>query len=394
MPLIIRNEAKPMVVEKISGKFKNLFETEPRLFQSPGRINLIGEHTDYNEGFVLPAAIDKTIVAAINLNSKKMFRFYSFDYEEYFEIKISEIEIQDTLWANYLLGVIAQFQKNGLAVAGIDCVFGGDIPIGAGLSSSAALECAIAYGINELFNFKLSKMQLVKMAQKAEHEYAGVNCGIMDQFASVFGLDKQVVKLDCRSLEHSYFPLDLQDYSIVLCDTKVIHSLASTKYNTRRMECEEGVRILIQFAPEINSLRDVDMDLLLEHKSELEPVVFKRCKYIIEENRRVNETCLALEKNDFELFGNLLYASHEGLKNEYQVSCKELDILVDFTKSRKDVLGARMMGGGFGGCTINLVSKSSEEEFIAAIAKDYLKRTNIILEVYKIEVSKGTSEIS
>lgn len=393
MPLIIRNEAKPMVVEKISEKFKNLFGAEPRVFQSPGRINLIGEHTDYNEGFVLPAAIDKTIVAAMNLNSKSLFRFYSLDYEDYFEIEAAEIKIQETLWANYLLGVIAQFQKMGIAVPCFDCVFGGDIPIGAGLSSSAALECAIAFGVNELFDFKLSKIELVKLAQKAEHEYAGVNCGIMDQFASVFGLENQAIKLDCRSLEHHYFPLDLQEYSIVLFDTKVKHSLASTEYNTRRKECEDGVKILNKFAPKINSLRDVSIDFLNEHKFKFDPVIFKRCKYIIEENQRVNDICLALGNNDFELFGNLLYASHEGLRNEYQVSCKELDILVDFAKSNKSVLGARMMGGGFGGCTINLVSKASEEEFTKAIAKDYLKRTNIKLEVYKIEVSKGTSEI-
>lgn len=382
-----------MEIQYISEKFKSLFGTKPRMFQSPGRINLIGEHTDYNDGFVLPAAIDKSIVAAMNLNSKGLYRFYSTDYEEYFEIETSEIKIQETQWANYLLGVIAQFNKSGFQVEGVDCVFGGDIPIGAGLSSSAALECTIAFGINELFGFGLSRMQLVKLAQKAEHEYAGVNCGIMDQFASVFGLKKQVIQLDCRSLEYQYFPLDLKDYAIVLCDTKVKHSLASTEYNTRRKECEEGVSILNQFVPEIDSLRDVDIELLQKYRVKLNPVVFKRCKYVVEENKRVIEACLALQKKDVEQMGNLLFASHEGLKNEYGVSCKELDILVDFAKRSKNVMGARMMGGGFGGCTINLVLKSSENKFTNAITKEYQKQTNKNLEVYKIEVSGGTSEI-
>lgn len=383
-----------MIIKNIFNEYQKRFKNTPRLFNAPGRINLIGEHTDYNQGFVLPAAIDKSAVFAMNTNDQNLFRFYSYGYQEYFELKISDVRISKIPWANYLLGVIAQFQKSGKYVDGVDCVFGGNIPIGAGLSSSAAIECGFALGLNELFHLKITPWELVKMAQKAEHEYAGVLCGIMDQFTCIFGKQNQVVQLDCRSHEYHYFPFDFPEYTFVLCDTKVKHRLASSEYNKRRSECETGVSIIRKYEPEVGSLRDIDLLTLNTYKSKLDPVIYNRCKYVIEENQRVLASCKALKNNNLELVGQLMYASHEGLKNEYQVSCRELDILVEMAKSQTGVVGSRMMGGGFGGSTINIVLKSKEEDFIRNIEQKYLEKTKIFPDIYKVNIAHGASEIN
>ncbi len=376
--------------QEIRNEFKSRFESEPLLVCAPGRINIIGEHTDYNMGFVLPAAIDKHIIYAINKNGTDKHRFFSYDLKDEVEIIAENIKPIEKQWANYLLGVIAQINKTGKKIDGIDCVFGGDIPLGAGLSSSAALETGFAFALNEIFDLGFSKMELVKMSQIAEHEYAGVKCGIMDQFASVFGKKDHVIRLDCRSLEYKHFPLKLDNYNVLLCDTQVKHSLASSEYNTRRQECETGVEILKKYDNSIESLRDVSMEMLSEHESEFDPVVYKRCKFVVGEVDRLIEACDELEKGNVKRVGELMYETHAGLRDNYAVSCKELDILVDIAEKSGVVIGSRMMGGGFGGCTINIVHKDHENEFSTKVTEEYKKQAGIDLKIYKVSVEDGT----
>lgn len=364
------------------------------MFKAPGRINLIGEHTDYNDGFVLPGAINYSIYFAIGRNTINRFRFYSVDFDSMIEVVSVNDDVGENTWAMYLLGIIAQIEKEGFTMGGIDCVFGGDIPVGAGLSSSAALESGFIYGLNCIFNFGFSKLQLAKMGQKAEHEYAGVMCGIMDQFASVFGKEGKVFKLDCRTLDYEYFDMDMSKFTIALVDTKVKHSLASSEYNTRRKECEEGVRILHTIYPNIVALRDANLEQLNESRSHMTENVYNRCSYVIEENLRVEKACNALEISDFKAFGKLMYESHVGLQHKYKVSCKELDLLVDATRDMDYVLGSRMMGGGFGGCTINLIKKGSELNFENKILTYYKNKTGIDTIVYFAELGNGAGSIN
>ncbi|ALJ01253.1 galactokinase [Rufibacter tibetensis] len=379
------------MVEDIVSKFKELYRTEPVVVRSPGRVNLIGEHTDYNEGFVLPAAINKEIYFAIAPNGTQTMRAYAYDLEENAEFDLNNVQRSEIGWANYLLGVVAQLQKANYEVKGFDLVFGGNIPIGAGLSSSAAVECGLAYALNYLYAYGIERFDMVKMAQKAEHEYALVMCGIMDQFASMFGKRNHVVKLDCRSLEYQYYPFNIDDYRIVLCDTQVKHSLASSEYNTRRKECETGVALLQKLYPQVNSLRDVTVQMLESHKDEFDPVVYKRCMYVVQENLRVEDACLDLERGDLEAFGQRMFASHQGLQHDYEVSCPELDFLADRAKESDAVLGSRMMGGGFGGCTINLVRLDKLDEFTRQMTEAYQKEYNITLKTYVAEIVDGSS---
>jgi galactokinase len=379
--------------EIIRKKFVALFNQEPSLYRSPGRVNLIGEHTDYNDGFVLPAAINKDVIFAIAPNNTMRIRFYSFDLDEHVSFELKNTVRSNTNWANYLVGVVAQFQSLNFPVQGFDLVFGGNIPIGAGLSSSAAIECGLAFGLNHLFGYNLDRFTLAKMAQKAEHEFAGVRCGIMDQFASLFGKEGHVIKLDCRSLEYEYYPFNMSQYRIVLCDTEVKHSLASTEYNTRREECETGIAVLSNYYPTINSLRDVTIEMLQKHQKQLNPVVFKRCMYVIQENIRVEAASQALLAGDLVLFGEKMYASHEGLQHDYEVSCRELDFLVDQTRKNDAVLGARMMGGGFGGCTINIVREDEVEFFISDMKQTYERQFNMQLKTYITEIANGSSQL-
>jgi len=377
------------IISNIKNKFTEVFKSEPILVEAPGRINIIGEHTDYNEGFVMPAAIDKSIFLAMAENPEGIFRFYSTDFGEEFISSAITKNVGNKKWVLYLMGVLAQFEKENIKLKGIDCVFGGNIPIGAGLSSSAALECGFAFGLNKIFKTNFSDYQLLKMSQKAEHEYAGVMCGIMDQYASVFGKKEKVFKLDCRTYEHSYYQLSMKNHLIALVDTKVKHELASSEYNQRRIECQKGVSILKKYDKNINSLRDVSLDLINKHKSDFTEKVFKRCTYVVKENQRVIDACNALENNDYNKFGYLMYLSHSGLKSEYEVSCKELDILVELTQKMDFVLGSRMMGGGFGGCTINLIKSDDKEKFHDQISRGYFLHTKINPEVYFVELSDG-----
>lgn len=383
-----------IILDVVSKKFAELFTSAPAFFHAPGRINLIGEHTDYNDGFVLPAAIDKGIYFAAAKNELNKLRLFSVDFNEQIEIPMEHLKRSEVAWANYLIGVTVQFQKRNHTPGGIDCVFSGDIPLGGGLSSSAALECGFAVCINDLYNFNVDRSQLILMAQKAEHDFAGVKCGIMDQFASVFGKSGHVVRLDCRSLDYEYFPLTNDIVDIILCDTKVKHSLASSEYNIRREECETGIEIIKEQYPEVKSLRDVTLAMLEEFKAKMTMFVYQRCHYVVHEIIRVEEACKALIKHDFTTFGRLMYETHDGLSKEYRVSCNELDVLVDIARQHPDVIGARMMGGGFGGCTINLIKKGGAEKFIAAVLNEYPKKTNLHPEIYRVAIADGAGKIT
>jgi galactokinase len=379
-----------MKIEFILDKFKELYSSEPIIARAPGRVNLIGEHTDYNDGFVLPAAIDKEIVFAIQKNSVNKIRIYSIDMNQQGECDIDNLKPQ-LGWINYIIGVFSEIQKKGVKIEGTDIVFAGDVPLGAGMSSSAALECAIATGLNQLCNGTLSKLQLALVAQAAEHNFAGVKCGLMDQFASIFGKANHVIKLDCRSQKHEYFPFDFSDFCLVLCDTNVKHSLASSEYNTRREQCEKGVEVIKQKYSYITNLRDVTPEMIAEVKDQIEPVIYNRCLYVVQENIRVEKACEALLKNDFKTFGELMYLSHYGLKDMYEVSCPELDFLVECTKNNPDVLGSRMMGGGFGGCTINLLKTNAVESFLKSIAPKYQQKYGKEMKSYVVRIGEGAN---
>ena len=378
---------------KIKEKFVELYQKEPLLVRSPGRVNLIGEHTDYNEGFVLPASIDKEVVCALAKNETNQCRFYAFDLNEEHAVDLNDLQKSEKGWPDYLMGVIEQVQKSGYQIQGFDCVIGGDIPLGAGLSSSAAIECAMVYGINELYQLNLDRLIMVKMAQLAENEFVGVKCGIMDQFASMFGQSESVIKLDCRTLEYEHFYFDMSDYIIVLCDTNVKHSLASSEYNTRRKECEKGVAAIQKSYPEVKSLRDVSPEMLEECRNRIEQVVFQRCRYVIDENTRLQAACEDLQSKDMQSFGKKMYQSHYGLRDDYEVSCKELDFLVEQTENDENVLGARMMGGGFGGCTINLIKKDYLDTFVQKMTTAYQEELKMELKVYVATIANGSSRI-
>jgi len=355
----------------IREKFQQVFKEKPLLVRSPGRVNLIGEHTDYNEGFVLPAAVDKAIYFAIAPGKGRSCAVYAYDLGESHEFSLSGLVKSQKGWPNYLMGVVDELQKAGCSISGFQCVFGGDIPIGAGMSSSAAIEAGLAFALNKIFGLGLDPLTLVKLAQKAENEFVGVRCGIMDQFINVFGRPRSVLKLDCRSLDYEYYPFDRPDLRIVLCDTLVKRELASSEYNVRRQQCESGVNLLAKYAPGLKSLRDVSLELLEAHRPEIDPVVYKRCDYVIRENARVEQACADLRKSDFHSFGQRMFGSHSGLRDDYEVSCRELDVLVEAASGIKGVLGARMMGAGFGGCTINLLEEKAVEDFDKTVARAY-----------------------
>ncbi|GGG52056.1 galactokinase [Hymenobacter glacieicola] len=361
--------------------------------RAPGRVNLIGEHTDYNQGFVLPAAIDKAIYFAVGLSGTSIIRLYSHDNQQLYTTEAGPVEPCTILWANYLLGVVAQFQQRGIAVPGFDCVFGGSIPMGAGLSSSAAVECGLAYALDALLHTNLDRMTLAHLAQKAEHEFALVQCGLMDQFASLFGQAGQVVRLDCRSLQYEYFPFDTRAAQVVLCNSGVKHSLASSEYNLRRQECEQGVAVLHRHYPHVQSLRDATLPQVQARWAELGDVVYRRCRYVVEENARVEAACQHLLAGDLRAFGREMYASHAGLRDDYQVSCRELDVLVAAAQQAPGVFGARMMGGGFGGCTINLVAPDQVDSFIAHQTAAYQQQLGLPLETYQTTIVSGVDTL-
>lgn len=382
------------LIDAIVTEFSGRFTAEPVIIQSPGRVNLIGEHTDYNDGFVLPAAINRNMILAFAANDSAMCKIYSVDMNEEYTLDLQNpVPEEDSPWTLYILGVIEQLQKKGYEVSGFDCVFGSNVPIGAGLSSSAALEGGIIFGLAKIFEFSISKLEMALMGQRAENEFVGVQCGIMDQFVNIFGEKRYALKLDCRSLEYQRIPFVQTHIDIVLCDTSTRRELADSEYNIRRAQCEKGVKIIQQKQPSVKNLRDVDFKLLKLCQHEMDPVIYKRCEFVLEEIKRVHEGCKDLINEDYEAFGQRMYESHHGLRDKYEVSCTELNTLVEIAKNHEGVLGARMMGGGFGGCTINLVESWATESFIAKTNKIYKAQTGEKIDIYQVKIDDGTHKL-
>ncbi len=374
--------------EKVIKKFEELFGQGAILFASPGRINLIGEHTDYNGGFVFPGAIDKVIMADIRPNDTDKVRVYSIDIDDYAEFGLNEADAPQQSWARYIFGVCREIIKRGGKVEGFDAVFAGNVPLGAGLSSSAALESCFAFALNDLFNGNsIDKFELARIGQSTEHNYCGVNCGIMDQFASVFGKKDHLMRLDCRSMEYEYFPFKADDYTLVLVDSVVKHELADSPYNKRRASCERVAKRL-----GIETLRDADHAMLDAIKSDITAEDYFRAKFVIEEKERVLEVCDALVKNDFETVGRCMYETHRGLSKDYEVSCEELDYLNDIAKEC-GVTGSRIMGGGFGGCTINLVKNDLLDSFIATAKERFNEKYGHEPKIYEVIISDGARKL-
>lgn len=374
--------------KKVSEAFASHFGGEGTLYASAGRINLIGEHTDYNGGFVFPGAIDKVIMADIRPNGTDKVNLYSIDLNESSTFGLNEEDAPAQQWARYVFGVCRETIKRGGSVKGFDAVFAGNVPLGAGLSSSAALESCFAFALNDLFNNNsIDKFELAKIGQSTEHNYCGVNCGIMDQFASVFGKKDCLIRLDCRSLEFEYFPFKIDGYRLVLVDSVVKHELVDSPYNKRRQSCENVARRL-----GIDTLRDADMNMLNSVKDEISAEDYMRAKFVIEEKERVLDVCEALNRGDIETVGRLMYETHRGLSKDYEVSCEELDYLNDIAREC-GVTGSRIMGGGFGGCTINLVSDSLYDNFISTVTAKFNKRYGHQPKIYDVVISDGARRV-
>ena len=374
--------------EKIIALFKERFGEEPVMYASSGRINLIGEHTDYNGGFVFPGAIDKCIMAGIKENGTDKVRVYSADLDAYTEFGLNEEDKPGEQWACYVFGVCRETIKRGGTVRGFDAVFAGNVPLGAGLSSSAALESCFAFALNDMFNDnKIDKFELAKIGQSTEHNYCGVNCGIMDQFASVFGKKDHLMRLDCRSLEYKYYPFDAKGYKLVLLDSRVKHELVDSPYNKRRESCERVAATL-----GVETLRDASMEMLEAARDKISYEDYKRAVYVIGEKQRVLDVCDALERGDFETVGRCMYETHQGLSKDYEVSCVELDYLNDIAREC-GVTGSRIMGGGFGGCTINLVKDELHDKFIATACEKFNEKYGHDPMVYEVIISDGARRL-
>ena len=382
-----------MSLNVLKKEFDSRFEGQPRFFKSPGRINLIGDHTDYNDGFVMPAAINRYAQLAVSFNTVKRLNVRSIDLNEILEIDLTQLQAKaKSSWENYFIGVLSIFGERGIKLKGVDCVFTSDIPVGAGLSSSAAITCCFAFALNEMFEAGFTKNELVDIAQQTEHRFAQVMCGNMDQTASVFGKVGQVFKFDCRSRETSFHSLNLNDFSLLLVDTKVKHALAETAYNTRREECEAAVKLIQQSYPEVSSLRDAEYHMINEVG--LKDNLKLRAEFVIEENDRVTKAELCLDQNDLDGLGELMWESHKGLSQKYKVSCPELDFIVQQTKGLSYIKGARMMGGGFGGCCILLIQSSAIMGFKELITTPFSKAFEAQPEFYQFELVDGTQEYS
>ncbi len=369
---------------KIHSEFEKRFGGEGTFYASAGRINLIGEHTDYNGGFVFPGAIDKVIAAEIRPNDTEKVRVYSIDIDDYAEFGLNEADAPEQSWARYIFGVCREILKRGGKVQGFDAVFAGNVPLGAGLSSSAALESCFAFALNDLFNENnIDKFELARIGQSTEHNYCGVNCGIMDQFASVCGKKGHLMRLDCRSMEFEYYPFNPEGYTLVLLDSRVKHELADSPYNKRRASCERVAKRL-----GLETLRDATMEMLEAVKSDITAEDYFRAKFVIEEKQRVLDVCDALNNGDYETVGKCMYATHNGLSKDYEVSCEELDYLNDIAKEC-GVTGSRIMGGGFGGCTINLVKNELLDNFINEAKTRFNEKYGHEPKVYEVIISDG-----
>ncbi|MDD6113911.1 MAG: galactokinase [Bacteroidales bacterium] len=377
---------------RISEKFKTLFGNEGEFFASAGRINLIGEHTDYNGGYVFPGAIDKGIIAEIALNGSDKVCAFSLDMDEYVEFGLNEEDKPHQSWACYLFGVCRETIKRGGKVAGFNTVFAGDVPLGAGLSSSAALESTYAFAINELNGNGIDRFELAKIGQSTEHNYCGVKCGIMDQFASCFGREGSLIRLNCKTLEYKYFPFNPKGYRLVLVDSCVKHELASSAYNKRRQSCENAAAAIRKNHPEVEFLSDAKRLWLDEVRSDIPQEDFLRAEYVIGEVQRVLDVCDALERADYETVGELMYQTHFGLSHLYEVSCEELDFLNKLAR-KMDVTGSRVMGGGFGGCTINLVKEELYQDFVDAAIEKFTQKFGHAPKIYDVVISDGARKL-
>ncbi|MCB0471551.1 MAG: galactokinase [Flavobacteriaceae bacterium] len=374
------------IKEKVSSFYKARYSNDFILVFSPGRINLIGEHTDYNEGFVFPAAIDKGIYSAIGKSNLDTSTVHALDLEDSYTFSTKNSDTQfENGWKNYIIGVVEEIKKTGSAVPQFNMVFSGDIPVGSGLSSSAALENNLVFGLNELFGLGLTREQMIFISQKAEHNYVGVKCGIMDQYASMFGQKNRALLLDCRTITSEPFEVDLKDHELVLINTNVKHTLADSAYNDRRNVCEKVSKML-----NIKALRDATTEDLLRVKSDLSKEDYQKVSYVVSENERVIKASMALKDQDIDGLGKLMYETHSGLKEQYRVSCDELDFLVDMAKKDDAIAGARMMGGGFGGCTINLIAKGHKQAFVDKISTAYREQFGKECSIYEVHIEAGT----
>lgn len=366
--------------------------TSELLIKSPGRINLIGEHTDYNDGYVLPMAIDKSIYLKLRKNgTKSRCTIKSKGFDSILIADLYSLNSGSEGWHNYVLGVLYELQLFTRGLKGFDCVIETDIPVGSGMSSSAALECGLAYGLNELFDLRLDYWQLINLCQRAEHNYVGTKCGIMDQFASIMGKKDNAMLLDCQSHDFEYIPATLEPYVILMLNTNVSHNLAASAYNTRRQESASGLKTITAHFGVENSFRNITLQMIDECRNDLGELFFRRCCYVLEENHRVLKAAEALKRNHVIALGELLYESHEGQRMKYEVSCPELDFLVEFSKSEPLILGARMVGGGFGGCTVNLIHESAVNQFLDKVSRAYMLKFGIELSHFTTVPSEGTS---
>lgn len=387
-----------MDLARLQETFIDLFGETPRFFRAPGRINLIGEHTDYNDGFVLPAAIDKqTVVAACPRNDRKVI-VHSLNFDQTVEFDLSEApgkrkKASNPSWQGYVEGTARVLEAEGFKLSGANMLVLSDITLGAGLSSSAALELAIGFALTQISGHSIDKLKLAQIGQRAEHEYAGTRCGIMDQYVSAFGKADHALLLDCRSMTSKSVPIDATASSIVVCESKVGHELAVSEYNKRRAECERAVQILHKFDPDFTSLRDVPVEMFDKLAPHLPEAIRRRVKHVVTENERTREAALALKKGDITKVGELMYSSHKSLKDDYAVSCRELDLLVDIARSIDGTFGARMTGGGFGGCTVNIIEKDLVEYFKQTLGRRYREETGIIPSLHVVNASGGVSEI-
>ena len=383
-----------MEIEHVRSRFiKHYDGNTGYIYTSPGRINLIGEHTDYNGGFVFPGAIDKGMMAEIRPNGTNKVRAYSIDLKDYVEFGLNEEDAPRTSWARYIFGVCREMIKRGVEVKGFNTAFAGDVPLGAGMSSSAALESTYAYALNDLFgDNRLDKFTLAQVGQATEHNYCGVNCGIMDQFASIFGKKDHLICLDCRSLEYQYYPFKPEGYKLVLLDSVVKHELASSAYNKRRQSCESAVAAIQKYHPEVKLLRDANMEMLNEVAGEISAEDRMRAEYVIEEIQRVLDVCQALQDGDYETVGLKMYETHEGMSKLYEVSCEELDFLNECAHNH-EVTGSRIMGGGFGGCTINLVKEERYESFVHETVASFREAFKRSPKVYDVVISDGARRL-
>lgn len=385
-----------MDIEHVRSRFIKHFDGKTgSIYAAPGRINLIGEHTDYNGGFVMPGAIDKVVMAEIRPNGTDTVMCYSIDQKDRVEFNVNDTQGPRTSWARYIYGVVQEMKKRGIEVKGFNTAFSGDVPLGAGMSSSAALESCFAFALNDIFGDNMiDSHELALVGQMTEHNYCGVNCGIMDQFASVFGKKNNLIKLDCRSMEYSYVPFNPQGYKLVLLDSMVKHELASSAYNDRRQSCENVLAAIKAKYPDrnIELLRDVDWDMLKSIESEVSEEDYRRASFFLGEDDRVDGVVDALNAGDYEKVGELMYLTHEALSKEYEVSCEEIDFLNDIAKDN-GVTGSRIMGGGFGGCTINLVKEDIFEKFVRDAVTKYGDRYGKRLKVYDVIISDGARKI-